>query len=49
MSQPISYVDDLQVLTNVPSQIPQMMEHLLEFARLVDLKVDGPKNLRLEQ
>jgi len=43
MSQPISYVDDLQVLTHVPSQIPQMMEHLLEFARLVDLKVDRRK------
>ena len=43
LCQPVSYVDDLQLLTSSPSQIPQLMDHLLAFARLVDLKVDQRK------
>ena len=40
LCQPISYVDDLQLVTSSPSQVPALFEHLLTFARLVDLKVD---------
>ncbi len=41
--QPISYVDDLQLFTKKPDQIPQLMDHLVRFADLVDLKIDQKK------
>ena len=41
--QPVSYVDDLQVLSSRPAQIPQLMDHLMAFASMVDLKVDRRK------
>ena len=41
--QPVSYVDDLHLITTNPSDIPLLMDHLLRFADLVDLKVDQRK------
>ena len=38
--QPISYVDDLQIVTKKPDEIPHLMAHLFRFAELVDLKID---------
>ena len=43
LCQPISYVDDLQLLTQNPLQVPQLYDHLLQFAKQVDLTVDNRK------
>ena len=43
LCQPISYVDDLQLITREPREIPAMLEELATFARLVDLTVDSKK------
>ena len=43
LCQPVSYVDDLQLFTRRPSQVPELFDHLLSFARQVDLKVDARK------
>ncbi len=43
LCQPISYVDDLQLITTCPSQVPQLLDHLLDFAKQVDLTVDLKK------
>ena len=41
--QPVSYVDDLQIITKCPEQIPEMFEHLLDFVHKVDLTIDKKK------
>ncbi len=43
LCQPISCVDDLQLITNQPDDVPQLMSHLLRFAELVDLQIDTKK------
>ncbi len=43
LCQPISYVDDLQILTRNPQQIPEMLQELHFFSSLVDLTVDNKK------
>ena len=43
LCQPVSYVDDLQLLTKDPQQIPAMLEELHSFSALVDLTVDAKK------
>lgn len=43
MCQPISYVDDLQILTRDPQRVPDMLSELHSFAALVDLTVDEKK------
>ena len=43
LCQPVSYVDDLQLITTCPTQVPELFAHLLEFARLVDLSIDTKK------
>lgn len=43
LCQPISYVDDLQILAKLPAQIPALFDHLIEFAKLVDLTIDQRK------
>ena len=43
LCQPISYVDDLQLLAMVPSQVPALFDHLLSFAKQVDLTIDQKK------
>ena len=43
LCQPVSYVDDLQLLTTQPTQIPEMMQELLSFSNLMDLAVDRKK------
>lgn len=39
----MSYVDNLQLFTRRPSQVPELFDHLLAFASHVDLKVDARK------
>lgn len=43
LCQPVSYVDDLQLLTKEPQQIPDMLAELHTFSALVDLTVDSKK------
>lgn len=43
LCQPVSYVDDLQLLTTEPTQIPEMLHELSTFCSMVDLKVDTKK------
>ncbi len=43
LCQPVSYVDDLQLISRCPSQVPQLFEHLLTFANHVDLTIDAKK------
>ena len=43
LCQPISYVDDLQLMTKAPHQIPEMLAELHSFSALVDLTVDSKK------
>ena len=49
LCQPVSYVDDLQLITSQPDEIPSMMDHLLRFAEHVDLKVDQRKTCLVQQ
>ena len=43
LCQPVSYVDDLQLLTREAHQIPDMLAELYKFSDLVDLTVDKKK------
>ena len=43
LCQPVSYVDDLQIITKLPQQIPEMLQELESFSALVDLTVDKKK------
>ena len=43
LCQPVSYVDDLQLLTTDPTTIPEMLQELSTFCGLVDLKIDKKK------
>ncbi len=43
LCQPVSYVDDLQILTREIHQIPDMLRELHSFSELVDLTVDKKK------
>ena len=43
LCQPVSYVDDLQLMTTNPVDIPDMLTELHTFSALVDLTVDAKK------
>lgn len=43
LAQPLSYVDDWQILTNEPSKVPEIKESLETFTAHVDLLLDTKK------